>query len=345
MSDAAIHPNVEFGSHIRILECGPDFVLTDDLLQSNEPILLRNLVAHWPVVSQGKASVADAVKYLTGFYSGMDVVEVQGSAELNGRIAYASDFNALNCAASKKSLIQVFANIFAAAQQAEPPLCYMGTTAIHSLLPGFSELNSLDLKKQNASAFMWIGNRSCVPAHFDLPDNIACNIIGRRRFTLFPPDQLDNLYIGPLDFTPAGQAISLVDVRAPDFERFPKFRIAQRAALIAELEPGDALFLPSMWWHNVEGLDDLNVLVNYWWRQSPAYMGSPADVLELALLAIRDLPPAQKQAWKGLLDHYVFNNTDETVAHIPEHARGSVGQMTDTVARKIKAKILARFNR
>jgi hypothetical protein len=345
MSSANLQAAADANPTIQIIECTADFVLTDDVLRSDKPILLRNLVAHWPLVIKAKVSTEDAVQYLMQFYSGIDVIEVQGGAELKGRIAYSNDFTKLNCVSFKKPLTQVFEDIFAAAKQEEPPLYYMGTTSVNALLPGFSEANHLDLAQQKASAFMWLGNRSCISTHYDLPDNIACNVVGRRRFTLFPPNQLANLYVGPLDFTPAGQAIGLVDVRSPDYERFPKFREAQRAALIANLEPGDALFLPSMWWHNVEGLDDLNILVNYWWRQSPAYMGSPADVLELALLAVRDLPPAQKQAWKGLLDHYVFNNSSETVAHIPEHARGSIGAMSDTLARKLKAKILARFNR
>jgi hypothetical protein len=333
------------GSAIRIIECPSQFRLTDKVLLSDEPILLRKLVADWPIVKEAKHSTEAAVKYLIQYYSGIPIVEVQGGAELRGRIAYSSDFTKLNCSSSKKTLTELFERLFSAAAQAQPPLCYMGTTLISSLLPGFSDNNSLDFEHQKASAFMWIGNRSCVPTHYDLPDNIACNVIGRRRFTLFPPNQLENLYIGPLDFTPAGQPISLVDIREPDYDKFPKFREAQRAAVIAELEPGDALFLPSMWWHNVEGLEDVNVLVNYWWRQSPAYMGSPADVLELALLSIRDLPPMQKQAWKQLIDHYVFNDSQDTHAHIPEHARGSIGEINDTIARKMKAKILARFNR
>lgn len=345
MSAANSQDNLSNSSSIKIIDCNPEFLLTDDVLLSEVPILLRNLVSEWPIVKKAKCSNEEVVEYLGQFYSGIPVVEVHGDANLNGRIAYTNDFKSLNCVSYKKSLTQVFEDILSVANKADAPLYYMGTTSINSLLPGFSEFNNLDLQKQKASAFMWIGNRSCIPAHYDLPDNIACNVVGRRRFTLFPPNQLDNLYVGPLDFTPAGQAISLVDVRAPDYERFPKFREAQRAALVAELEPGDALFLPSMWWHNVEGLTDLNILVNYWWRQSPAYMGTPADVLELALLAIRDLPPAQKRAWKHLIDYYVFNNTSETVSHIPEHVRGSIGELNDTLARKLKAKILARFNR
>ena len=71
---------------------------------------------------------------------------------------------------------------------------------------------------------IWLGNRTRIAAHHDLPDNIACVVAGRRRFTLFPPEQLENLYIGPLDFTPAGQAISLVDFAQPDFDEIPEVR-------------------------------------------------------------------------------------------------------------------------
>lgn len=330
---------------LRIIECDSGFLLTDEVLRSPAPILLRNLVAHWPVVQQAKISNEAAARYLLQFYAGLEVMEVQGDARLNGRFGYTSDFAGLNCVAARKSLVQVLNDIFAAAQQSSPPLFYMGTTSLSALLPGFSELNGVDLRAQNASAFMWMGNRSCVPAHYDLPDNLACNLVGRRRFTLFPPDQLENLYVGPLDFTPAGQPISLVDVRAPDYDRFPRYRLAERAALVAELGPGDALLLPSMWWHNVEGLEDWNVLVNYWWRQSPGYRGSPAEVLDLALLAIRDLPPEQKQAWKRILEYYVFNNSDETVAHIPERARGSLGDMNEERARKLRAKVITRLDR
>src|SRR5206468_367295 len=82
-----------------------------------------------------------------------------------------------------------------------------------------------------------------------------------RRFTLFPPEQLQNLYVGPLDFNPAGQAISLVDHAAPDLERFPRYAEALQHAQVAELEAGDAIFIPSMWWHAVEALAPFNALV------------------------------------------------------------------------------------
>jgi len=60
---------------------------------------------------------------------------------------------------------------------------------------------------------------------------------GRRRFTLFPPEQIANLYVGPLDFAPTGAAMSMVNLRNPDFARHPRFKEALAATQVAELGP------------------------------------------------------------------------------------------------------------
>jgi len=296
------------------------------------------------LVAEAKKSNIAAVGYLKRWYNGRPVTVVRGEAKNDGLVAYNEDFAKLNCASCNTSLPEAVDLMLGEESSDNPLLYYIGTTFTDAILPGFREQNGLEFER-NADQFIWLGNRSCIPAHFDVPDNIACNVVGRRRFTLFPPEQLENLYIGPLDFTPAGQSISLVDIRKPDFDRFPRYREAEKSSTVIVLEPGDALFIPSMWWHHVEGIDSLNVLVNYWWRQSPAYMSSPADVLELALLSIRDLPPEQKSAWKTILDYYIFNDDDKAFEHIPEAARGSLGTLDDTVARKIRAKVLSRLNR
>jgi hypothetical protein len=170
-------------------------------------------------------------------------------------------------------------------------------------------------------------------------------VAGRRRFTLFPPDELDNLYVGPLDLTPAGQPISLVDIARPDLARFPKFTQALARARVADLAPGDAVFIPSLWWHHVEALDAFNVLLNYWWRQSPAHMDSPLNALMMAMLSVRDLPPAQRTAWRHLFDHYVFDAGAHTAAHIPASARGSLQPLDPGAARVLRARLLRSLNR
>jgi ribosomal protein L16 Arg81 hydroxylase len=111
------------------------------------------------------------------------------------------------------------------------------------------------------------------------------------------------------------------------------------------MEPGDALFIPSMWWHHIQALEDFNVLVNYWWRQAPGYMDTPMNAMMHALMSVRDLPPEQRKAWAGLFRHYVFEADEETVAHIPPHARRALGPMDADSVRSIRAQLLKRMNR
>jgi hypothetical protein len=217
-----------------------------------------------------------------------------------------------------------------------PPSLYIGSTNVDHWLPGFREQNDFPIGHLAPLVSIWIGNQSRVSAHYDFPSNIACVVAGRRRVILFPPEQLANLYVGPLDFTPAGQPISIVDFHAPDYERFPKFRKAVKTARMSVLEPGDAIIVPSMWWHHMEALDAFNVLVNYWWRTSPSYLGPPLSVLQHAILGLRDLPEAQRKQWRDLFDFYVFNPDPANFEHIPEAARGVLNPIEEQTARQIR---------
>ena len=58
----------------------------------------------------------------------------------------------------------------------------------------------------------------------------------------------------------------MADPLRPDFEAYPRFAEALETALTAELDPGDAVFIPTLWWHHVAALDPVNVLVNYWYQ-------------------------------------------------------------------------------
>ncbi|RME68753.1 MAG: cupin-like domain-containing protein [Alphaproteobacteria bacterium] len=311
---------------------------------ADEPLVLRGLVSDWPALKHAQASHKEIGDYLLSFDCGVPVSCFSGPPELNGRIFYNEDFSGLNCQVRQTSLSEALERILEHEAAERPPLNYVGATRIETLLPGFAEDNCMPIATADATAYIWIGGPTRIAAHYDFSDNLACVVTGRRRFVLFPPDQLPNLYIGPLDFTPAGQPISLVDFGNLDFTAFPRFRTALDSAQIAELMPGDALFIPSMWWHHVEALSPMNILVNYWWRRSPTYLGAPRDALEHALMALRDLPLRQKEAWRQMFDYYVFNNNDDVVSHIPQKARGILGPMTERQARRLRATLLNRLN-
>jgi hypothetical protein len=285
------------------------------------------------------------MSYLKKFYQGATVGVLVGGPEIQGRIFYNEDLTGFNFQRRMTKLDVVLETLTKAQADENAPTVYLGSTTIDTCLPGFRGENDLELTAVAPLASIWLGNRTRIAAHYDVPDNLACVAAGRRRFTLFPPDQLTNLYVGPLDFTPAGQAISMVDFAQPDFERYPKFKVALRHAQVADMNPGDAIFIPSMWWHHVEGLDAFNVLINYWWRRSPGHMGTPDSVLLHALLSLRDLPAEQREAWRGIFDHYVFEPDEDTVRHIPERSRGVLAPLGDAAARGLRALLLNRLNR
>jgi len=317
------------------------------ILEATEPVVLRGLVADWPMVQAARTSAAAADAYLRRFYRDATVTAMLGPPEIAGRFFYNDAMDGFNFAPVRVRLDKVLAELerYRGAAPHQQPAIYVGSTTIDTCLPGFHDENRIDLGGRDALGSIWIGNRTRIAAHYDLPDNLACVAAGRRRFTLFPPDQVANLYIGPLDLTPAGQAISLVDFLNPDLERFPRFATAMQHALAVEMAPGDALFIPSMWWHHIEALEDFNVLVNYWWRQSPAYMETPMNALMHALMCVRDLPPEQRKAWANLFRHYVFEAGDDTAAHIPPAARRSLAPMDGEAVRAIRAQLLKRMNR
>lgn len=323
--------------------------LPEGLAEAAEPVVLRGFVAHWPMVRAARESDAAAVGHLRAGWRGAPVAIMVGPPEIEGRIFYNEAMTGFNFSREDAPLPAVMEALLALRENPRPPCYYVGSTTLEDCLPGFRALNDVDLGASaggdEALASLWLGNRTRIAPHYDLPDNLACVAAGRRRFTLFPPEQLPNLYVGPIDFTIAGQPVSLVDLARPDFERFPRFAEALRHAQVAELEPGDAIFIPSMWWHQVEALARFNVLINYWWRQSPAHMDSPVAALMLALLTMRDLPPAQRAAWRGLFDHYVFQADQHTAAHIPPHARHVLLPITADGARHLRGHLRQRLDR
>lgn len=320
--------------------------LPAELLAAERPWLVRGGFAHWPVVQAARESDDALARYLIGLYNGMRVGLFQMPPEAAGRAFYSDDtLTGFNFTRHIATLDQVLAGLLGLAGTAKPPALYVGSTTVDAVLPGFLDANRLGLGTRDALVSLWLGNRTRIAAHYDLPDNLAVVAAGRRRFTLFPPEQIHNLYMGPLDPTPAGQPVSLVDFAAPDFERFPRFAEALAAGEAAELEPGDALFIPSMWFHHVEGLAPVNLLINAWWRQTPRHVDSPLNALHLALLTLRDLPEKERRIWQHHFQHFVFAADDATWAHIPEAARGLLGPIDETLSRQARTQLLNQLKR
>ena len=232
----------------------------------------------------------------------------------------------------------------------DAPALYIGSTDLDTFFPGFRAENELrparDLFAEHPPlASIWLGTRTVAAAHFDMSNNAACCAVGHRRFTLFPPDQVANLYPGPLAPTPGGQVVTMVDFAAPDLDLYPDFAQAAAAGEVAELEPGDLLVYPALWWHQVEALDDFNVLVNYWWNAAPDYLDTPMDSVMHAMLSLRDRPAPEKQALRAVFDHYIFGDSEAVIAHLPPASHGPLAPLDEAMARRLRAYLLQRLNR
>jgi hypothetical protein len=290
----------------------------------SQPALLRGLVADWPAVAHARESAQAIGSYLKGFDAGRPVAIMWAPPTSGGRFFYRADMRGLNFERRRSSITAAIDELLARQNEAGVPAMFIESTPLPDFLPQLPARNRLDFL-DGIVPRIWIGNAVVIQTHFDLSSNIACVVAGRRRFTLFPPDQLPNLYVGPFDFTMSGPPVSMVSLRDPDFQRYPKFREALAVAQVAEMNPGDALYIPYAWWHNVESLEAFNVLINYWWNEAAA-TSSPFDSLLHAAMALRDLPADQRAVWRVIFDHYVFRPTGaDPMAHLaPEH-RGMLG--------------------
>jgi len=312
----------------------------DEIMPRDRPAVLKGLVKDWPAVREGRKSPEALCDYLKSFDAGRMVQTALGPSSIKGRLFYRDDMTGFNFERVSEPFQAAIARILAHREDPEPPAVYAGAVSNADCFPGFQHQNNLDLVDPSVVSRIWASNRVTAPTHYDMSDNIACVVSGHRRFTLFPPDQLANLYVGPLEFTPAGQPTSMVDVAAPDFQRYPRFAQALAAAEVAEVEPGDAVFIPNLWWHNVESLDPFNILVNYWWFDGSRGTGSPFAALVYGVLAISDLPESRRQAWREIFDHYVFRTQGDPVPHLAEEHRGMLGRMTPALAVRIRAWLL-----
>jgi len=305
------------------------------------PAILRNLVQTWPATCAGRDSPRALIRYLKSFDGGRPAPLFEGPADINGRFFYNETLNGFNFETRRALLNDVLDRLDENLGVESAPALYAGSVSLPIYFPGFSQANRLQpLIGGSVIESIWIGNRTCIAPHFDNTENIACVVGGRRRFTLFPPDQIANLYPGPLDLTPAGQPISLVDVRKPDLDRFPRFAEALRVAEVAELGPGDAIYIPALWWHNVEALADFNVLVNFWWRDVAEYFDSPSTSLLHCLLTIKSLPPEQRRGWKAVFDYLIFQSEGTALEHLPPETRGLFGELTQDKAERIRSLLL-----
>ena len=306
------------------------------IVAAGHPVVLKGLFDDWVALAAGRASPGRLTQYLAGLDRGAPVPLMEAPARAKGRFAYRADMREFSFTKRRVPLREALARIAALEGREDAPTAAIQMLPLAEAMPDFVAQNPMPLLPADIGPTLWLGGAVRTQTHNDRDHNLACVIAGRRRFLLFPPEQVANLYIGPLDNPPP---LSLADPEAPDFDCFPRFRDAMATARVALLEPGDALFLPRYWWHHVTSLGPFNAMVNYWWGGDD----EPHQVFLAALLALRDLPPGARVYWRAMFEAHVFGDPEISAGHIPESLRGTLGAMQPGERAELRRRLAAAF--
>lgn len=314
-----------------------------EIMPLAQPAVLKGLLAEWPIVRQPSGQLAE---FLTPFASGQAVDFVIAPRTSSGVLGYNNGLDGFSFQRQQAPLLAVLTELLRVAGQVESPLLAVQSAYVSRALPGFLAKHPMPLLDASVQPRIWIGNQVTVPAHFDDARNLACVVAGRRRFTLYPPEQAANLYIGPLDYAPTGAPISTLIPGQIDLQRYPRYAQAQQASQVAELAAGDVLYIPTLWWHQVESLDAVNILINYWWGGSIGELAkpnTPFDSLLHSLLTMKDLPQSERAAWQAMFNHFVFHQHGDPVAHLPADKQGVAGCIPKDRQQQIQQWLIAQL--
>lgn len=212
------------------------------------PVVLAGLVAEWPAVQlwslEALASTHPDVTVTTARLAEGVVVMDRRRGLLQGPERLAAFLAALRSGARDRYMMAPLDELPAALRRDIPTPSHLDGTTVQS-------------------AKLWIGSAGTVSGlHFDLADNLHAQVSGRKRFTLVAPAQSACVYPNSFfDGVPNG---CRVDVERPDYARYPRLREVE--TFVAELGPGDVIYLPRGWWHHVRTLET-GISVNFWWAR------------------------------------------------------------------------------
>ncbi|RLK53598.1 cupin-like domain-containing protein [Actinokineospora cianjurensis] len=135
---------------------------------------------------------------------------------------------------------------------------------------GFDAEELFDYQRSLNAANLWISHKGVfTQSHFDELENFNIALQGRKRFVLAPP--------GFWEYYPRsirqgfGDKSQAFDFDNVDPRRFPRLvdKLAERRELV--LEPGQMLYLPLGWWHQAESLEDMNINMNFWLKDTKIF--------------------------------------------------------------------------
>jgi hypothetical protein len=311
------------------------------VVDAGKPVVLRGVARQWPMVQAARQGHDALRACLAGRGHSERVDMFVGDRAIDGRYYYNDDLSGFNFDRVPTTFADAVAAILDGPGQKSDRTVYMGSVPLVGGLASLAEGHRLAGIPSTVPPRLWLGHESQVSCHYDMMDNLACVVAGERRFTLYPPDTIGDLYVGPLDHTMAGQPVSLAAAAPPEERhRYPRFEAAQRRALTAVLAPGDGLYMPKLWWHQVQGLSPVNGLINFWWDATASGSDSPHAAMLLAMITLAERPAGERLAWRAFFDHYAFRPERHPLEHLPSDKHGILGPLSQGNYGRIRSAVM-----
>ncbi len=219
----------ELSETCRVEEIDTDKFLRDYKATST-PVVMENITRDWPARSKWSLDYFESL-------AGNNRVKLYDSKP--------STNYKLQHAAETSMLLKDYFKILREGEQDLRMFFFDILREIPSLRDDFS-FPQIGLKFFEKLPVMFIaGNKARVQMHFDIDyaDIFLCHFGGRKKVTLFSPDQTPLMYHVPYSFS----SLHSVDYEYPDFERYPALKHLKGSQTV--LNNGDVLYIPPGWWH------------------------------------------------------------------------------------------------
>ena len=154
-----------------------------DIFNSNEPLVIRGIASDWPLVKRASEDIQKISEYLLCYYENDRIIAFASKPEFGNKFTYGSNDNQMSFEQLESTLDLVLETISESSKLDNPGTVYMGSTTLDYVLPGFDKDNNLFMGEASPLKSIWVGNKTIVPPHYDVPDNIAFVFVGTRRFT------------------------------------------------------------------------------------------------------------------------------------------------------------------
>jgi len=164
----------------------------DLAVKASKPLVLKGLIEHWPALAAGRHSASALNQYFKSMDLGFPATVMEAPASTQGRFGYSADLREFTFSKYQRGISETLDRLERQADRPNAPIIAFQMLPLASHLPGFVEQNPMSLLPQVAP-LLWLGGRVRTQIHHDRDHNLACVIAGRRRFVLFPPEQVANL--------------------------------------------------------------------------------------------------------------------------------------------------------